>query len=700
VQNASIIPVADLTELQATGELERLAQEIAIHNIAYYTHNAPLISDSEYDALFKRNQDIEQRFPRLIRSDSPSHQIGAAPAENFSKIPHKIPMLSLANCFSPEELLSFLERAKRFLNLANTEELTLCAELKIDGLSFSARFESGTLVYAATRGDGYIGEDITCNMQTVLEFPTQLNLGAIPEILEVRGEVYMSHQDFALLNLEQNTAGLAPFANPRNAAAGSLRQLDRNITAKRRLRYFVYDIGETSAVPPAGHMELLQQLQQYGFVTNIESQLLGTFDALNHFYQQAMNKRSTLDYDIDGIVYKINNRSYQERLGFISRTPRWAIAYKFPAEQAKTTLQQIITQVGRTGNITPVAIFAEIKLNGVCVTRASLHNFDEISRKDVRVGDVITVQRAGDVIPQVVGVDLSARSANSQPYIIPESCPSCGSHLSKDAGAVALKCNAALTCPAQILRSLSHFTSRAAFNIEGLGPKQLQVLVNTNLIATPVDIFTLEERNRNSLTPLKNLERFGEKSVSNLFNNINKAKTINLDKFIYSLGIIHVGENTAKLLAKHYHSLKELQKRLSLEGLLEIDGIGIVVANSIIDFFNEDRNKQILEQLEAILTIKEVTIGTDSQLAGKTIVLTGSFTSMSRSEAKAKAENLMMKVSSSVSKNTDYVVAGEDPGSKLTKAKELGITILNEQEWLELIHETTTITHTTSSLSI
>ena len=666
-----------MTPQEAAAELARLAEEIAAHDRRYYQNDAPTISDAEYDALRRRNEALEQQFPDLIRPDSPSRRIGAAPAEKFAKVKHRLPMLSLGNAFSEEDIADFLQRIRRFLGLAEEEQTAFVAELKIDGLSFSARYENGKYVQGATRGDGETGEDITANLATIL--PARL-LDHPPEILEIRGEVYMSHADFAALNAREEK----PFANPRNAAAGSLRQLDSAITASRKLQYFVYGLGETSAPISDTQQGILTALTKYGFSVNPLSRIVTDTAEIMAFYQHIFTERPTLPYDIDGLVYKINRLDWQQRLGFVARAPRWAIAHKFPAEQAKTQLEDILIQVGRTGALTPVAALTPITVGGVVVSRATLHNEDEIARKDVRIGDTVVIQRAGDVIPQIVEVDIKQRPKNSAPYIFPHLCPACGSHAEREEGEVARRCTGGLICPAQAMERLRHFVSRDAFDIEGIGEKQIEAFYAAGWLKSPADIFQLKQHR----AELEEKEGWGQKSVDNLMQAIEARREIALDRFIYALGIRHIGEATAKLLARHYGTLDNLLATLSPEEITTLDGIGPKVAAAFIAFFEEPRNREVIAALmREVKTIPLPAIAASSAVSGKTVVFTGTLIKMTRAEAKARAEHLGAKVAGSVSAKTDYVIAGEDAGSKLKKATELGIVILSEDEWLQLIQK-------------
>ena len=689
------LPPEQLNEPQAEEELARLAKIISHHNHLYYQQAAPVISDNEYDTLFQRNLAIEQRFPSLVRDDSPSKHVGAPPAPAFAEVIHSVPMLSLANAFTEEDVSDFLTRIKRFLGFKESDPIALLCEPKIDGLSFSARFEKGRLITGGTRGDGTTGEDITANLRTVIAFPSKLTHPDIPEILEVRGEVYMAHEDFAALNESRQASGQPLFANPRNAAAGSLRQLDSSITASRRLRYFVYAWGEVSGKLGDTQKSSIATLESYGFIVNTPMQLCSTVAEIMEFYNKIGAQRDSLAYDIDGVVYKVNRLDLQERLGAVARSPRWAIAHKFPAEQARTVIERIIIQVGRTGALTPVAELTPVNVGGVMVSRATLHNQDEIERKDIRQGDTVTLQRAGDVIPQIISVDHSKRPTDSQKFIFPDHCPVCGSHIIREEGEAVTRCSAGLTCPAQALERLRHFVSKGAFDIEGLGEKQIEFFHSKNWISEPADIFTLEERDKTSLTPLRNQEGWGKKSADNLFVSIEKARTITLDRVIFSLGIRHIGEVTAKMLASHYETYEAWENAMlaaihadseAMQELCSIEGIGKVASETLADFFAEEKNLHTLRHLAEKITLlpyKPQRIA--SPVSGKTVVFTGTLSQVSRLEAKARAEQLGAKVAGSVSAKTDYVIAGEEAGSKLKKAEELGVKVLTEEQWLALI---------------
>ncbi len=697
--------VQDMSEAEARRELARLAMEIAYHDAKYYREDAPEISDAEYDALRRLNSEIEAAFPGLRRSDSPSLRVGAAPSSGFSKVRHARPMLSLANAFSDDDVRDFVARARRFLGLEDTVEVALVAEPKIDGLSASLRYEAGRFVVGATRGDGSEGEDITRNLRTLEDIPDQIE-GA-PDVLEVRGEVYMSRDDFFALNERQEANGAKPFANPRNAAAGSLRQLDPSVTAERPLKFFAYGWGEVSESFAATQSEALAAFEQWGFAINPLSSVCHSVEAALAVHADVLNQRATLPYDIDGIVYKIDRLDWQERLGMVSRAPRWAIAHKFPAEQAVTVLEDIVIQVGRTGALTPVAHLAPVTVGGVVVSRATLHNEDEIARLGVKIGDQVVVQRAGDVIPQIVEalVDQRGDGEGLRDFEIPERCPVCGSHAVREEGEVVRRCTGGLICPAQAEERMKHFVSRNAFDIEGLGAKHIVAFREDGLIATPGDIFRLRDKRE----VLETREGWGPQSVENLLEAIEERRKISFDRFIFALGIRQIGQATARLLARQYGSLSAWRtamekaagerasnpdelKKPELVGetfaeLCNIDQIGVSVADDLTAFFAEPHNRDVLEDLSQVLDVEtfEVADTSDSPVAGKTVVFTGTLETMTRSEAKARAEALGAKVAGSVSKKTDYVVAGPGAGSKAKKAEELEVPILTEEAWNALI---------------
>jgi DNA ligase (NAD+) len=698
-QTKPLIDVEALTKAQAKVELTRLALEIAMHDERYYQKDAPTVSDAEYDKLRKRSDAIEARFPELVTSESPSQKVGSQPSRAFAKVQHAVPMLSLGNAFSDEDVTDFVGRVRRFLNLPAEEFPDIVAEPKIDGLSLSLRYIDGELVTAATRGDGFEGEDVTANVRTIKDVPHKLKGKNIPAVCEVRGEVYMMREDFLALNKKQAEADDTVFANPRNSAAGSLRQKNVAITASRPLKFFAYAWGEMSEMPAPMQFKMVEWLGRAGFVINPLMTLCHSVDDLLAFYGKIGAERAALPYDIDGVVYKVDRLDWQQRLGFVSRSPRWAIAHKFAAEQATTVLEKIDIQVGRTGSLTPVARLAPVTVGGVVVQNATLHNEDEIARKDIREGDTIAIQRAGDVIPQVVSVLLDKRSKHSKPYSFPHTCPICGSHAVREEGEVVRRCVGTFICPAQAVERLKHFVSRLAFDIDGLGEKQIQEFYEEGRIMQPVDIFTLRKRDSRAEKKLADREGYGETSVRNLFDAIDARRTIPLHRFVFALGIRHVGEGNAKLLARHYHTIDHFREAMVAAGkgahadneayqeLTSIEGVGPIVAEAIVEFFAEQRNVKAMDDLLSELTevLPAEKARTDSPVAGKTVVFTGSLTKFTRDEAKAQAERLGAKVAGSVSKKTDYVVAGEDAGSKLTKAKELGVAVLSEDEWLSLI---------------
>jgi DNA ligase (NAD+) len=687
----SALAVEDLLPLDAAAELERLAREISAHDKAYHQNDAPTISDAEYDALRQRNDAIEQAFPELVRADSPSRRVGAAIRDGFAKVTHSRPMLSLANAFSGDDVVDFFQRIRRFLNLAESEPIEVMAEPKIDGLSIALRYESRRLVQAATRGDGSVGEDVTANIRTIKDIPDRLPKDA-PDIVDVRGEVYMAKADFLTLNRRQTVKGGKVFANPRNAAAGSLRQLDSNITAERALRFFGYAWGESSAPLGATMAEVRARFRDWGFHLNEPARLCGDAQEVLAYYQDVMAMRAELPFDLDGTVYKVNRLSWQDRLGAVSRAPRWAIAHKFPAERAETRLNAISIQVGRTGTLTPVANLEPVNVGGVMVSRATLHNEDEIARKDVREGDWVVIQRAGDVIPQVVEVILARRPEGAKAFVFPEICPECGSSAVREPGEVARRCTGGLICPAQAVERLKHFVSRDAFDIEGLGGRNIEQFWADGLIASPADVFRLAERR----DELAEREGWGEKSADNLVAALEERRRIELPRFIYALGIRQVGQATARLLAKNYGSLATLRAALveaaddqsdAYKSLIDIDGIGPGVAEDLLAFFREPHNRDVIDDLAALVDVEDFVVSeaSGSPVVGKTVVFTGTLETMGRNEAKARAEALGAKVAGSVSAKTDIVVAGPGAGSKLKKAEELGLTVMTEEEWLTLV---------------
>jgi len=691
-------PIESLSEAQARREHARLGEEIGAHDRRYYADDAPTVSDADYDALRRRYEAIEAAFPEFATPDSLTKKVGAAPSEKFAKVRHRVAMLSLGNVFRDVEVADFVTRVRRFLGFGPEAPLAVTAEPKIDGLSCSLRYVKGELVEAATRGDGFEGEDVTANVCTVGEIPKAL-AGAAPEILEVRGEVYMTHLDFAALNARRAQGGKTLFANPRNAAAGSLRQLDPAITAGRPLHFFAYAWGEVSTLPASTQMGMIAAFKDCGLPVNPLIVLCHSADELIAHYRRIEQMRARLGYDIDGVVYKVDSLALQNRLGFVSRSPRWAVAHKFPAEKATTVLRAIDIRVGRTGALTPTARLDPVTVGGVVVSNATLHNEDEIARKDIRIGDTVTVQRAGDVIPQVLGPILDKRPKNSKPYVFPSTCPICGSAAVREidpktgTADVVRRCTGGLVCAAQAVERLKHFVSRNAFDIEGLGEKQIEQFFRDGLIKTPADIFALKARDARSLQKLKDREGFGETSVQNLFRAIEERRTIPLNRFIFALGIRHVGETNARRLARYFGSFEALRStgRVATEGsearaeINNIEGFGEVVAEAIADFFAEKHNEDVLDALLAHVTpLPMEAIASTSRVAGKTVVFTGSLERMTRDEAKVMAERLGAKVAASVSKKTDLVVAGPGAGSKLAKAAELGIETMSEEDWLRL----------------
>jgi len=678
-------------------KIEKLRAEIARHDKAYHTMDAPLISDAAYDELRKKLEKYRQKFPQFF--DKNDDKVGGKTLDIFSKVKHAKPMMSLSNGFSREDIADFIERIKRFLGMdkvdlfSSDHDLDLFCETKIDGLSFSARFENGILVQAATRGDGEEGEDVTQNIKTIKNFPHKLNAKIPPKIFEVRGEIYMGKKDFEELNQRQEEQGAKIFANPRNAAAGSLRQLDSAITASRKLSYFAYGLGETSDdFICKSQNELHQKLKAFGFHSEPHSRLCRNLDEVMALYQEINDARYEFDYDLDGMVYKVNDFALQERLGFVARSPRFAIAHKFPAEKAKTEIENIVIQIGRTGALTPVAHLKPVNIGGVVVSRATLHNQDEIARKDIRIHDVVLIQRAGDVIPQVLEVDLAKRKNDSQPFYFPKHCPVCGADVVKIEDDVVLRCSGGLSCEAQLKETLKHFVSKDAFDITGLGKKQIEKFYDEGRIRSFADIFTLEEREKTSPDPLIKKLGWGEKSLQNLFFAINEKRQIPLEKFIYAIGIRHVGESTAKLLAQHFITYENFKRAMlsqkdsqEYNDFVALDGIGEKMADAILDYFRDPRSLQMVLDLEKELKIEDAKRKeSNSKFAGKSIIFTGTLAKMTRAEAKKRAEDLGMKVVGSVSSKTDFVVVGEDAGSKLKKAQELNLKILNEEEWLEM----------------
>ncbi len=696
-----------LTEAEATAELAHLAAEIARHDEAYHGNDAPEITDADYDALRRRNDALEAAFPALVRDDSPSKRVGAPVASGFSKVRHEAPMLSLGNAFDDEDVAEFDTRIRRFLGLKAEDPLAYTAEPKIDGLSLSLRYEKGQLKIAATRGDGQEGENVTRNALVVDDIPQKLT-GDAPDVLEVRGEVYMSHADFASLNERNEAADQKIFANPRNAAAGSLRQLDSKITASRPLKFFAYAWGVLTEPLADTQSGSVARLKALGFQTN---DLMGRFDSADELiahYRKIEAERASLGYDIDGVVYKVDDLDLQRRLGFVSRAPRWAIAHKFAAETAVTVLEGIDIQVGRTGALSPVARLKPVTVGGVVVSNATLHNEDYIAGlggdgqpiregRDLRIGDTVVVYRAGDVIPKVMDVELDRRPAEAEPYAFPDTCPECGSPAPREAGEAVRRCTGGMICPAQALERLKHFVSRSALDIDGLGAKQVEAFWKDGWVTNIADIFRLQENYGSGLSQLKNREGWGEQSASNLFAAIEDKRTIDMDRLIFGLGIRHVGETSARMLARSYDDWDAFiaamdeaaggaEDNPALEQLMNIDGVGATMATALVSFFADPAARAIVDDLTTQLTIKPLEAAqTDSPVVGKTVVFTGTLERMTRAEAKAGAEALGAKVAGSVSKKTDILVAGPGAGSKLKKAEDLGIETLTEDEWIARI---------------
>ena len=716
-------PVEDLTLEEAAAELAALAAEIAEHDRRYYAEDAPTVSDADYDALRLRNAAIEAAFPELVRADSPSVSVGVAPSGTFAQVRHARPMLSLDNVFSDGDVQDFVVSVRRFLNLRADEELAFTAEPKIDGLSMSLRYEGGELVTAATRGDGETGENVTANIRTIGDIPQRLPADA-PAVVQVRGEVYMRRDDFLALNARMTQEAGRTFANPRNFAAGSLRQKDVAVTRARPLKFFAYAWGEASEPLARTQYEAVERLGHWGFPINPHMTLCRSVEDMLARYRAIEADRASLPYDIDGVVYKVDRLDLQERLGFRSRSPRWAAAHKFPAEKATTLLRAIEIQVGRTGALTPVARLEPVTVGGVVVTNATLHNEDYIrgigndgqpirEGRDIRVGDTVTVQRAGDVIPQVLDIVIGQRPAGSAPYVFPDTCPACGSHAVREEGEAIRRCTGGLVCPAQAVERIRHFVSRNAFDIEGLGEKQIEFFFNNDKqsqrIRSPADIFTLKERQEalpatleGSMERLEKVDGFGDTSVRKLYAAIEERRQVPLHRFLFALGIRHIGETNAKRLARHYLSFKALREGASAavpsqgkgdpgnaewQELVGINGIGSTVAQALVEFLAEAHNTDALDSLLAQVTpLDEEPAGeVSSPVAGKTVVFTGGLERMSRDEAKAMAERLGAKVAGSVSKKTDLVVAGPGAGSKLKQASELGIEVIDEDQWFERI---------------
>jgi DNA ligase (NAD+) len=704
-------PVESLSPKQAKAEHARLEAEISAHDKRYYEHDAPTISDADYDALRRRYEALEARFPELQSLTSLTRKVGTAPSGKFKKVRHAVPMLSLGNAFTEEDVGDFVDRIRRFLRLGEKEHIVFTAEPKIDGLSCSLRYEKGRLAVAATRGDGSEGEDVTANIRTIKEIPHELKGRNVPDIFEVRGEVYMTRADFIALNKRQEREGKQLYVNPRNTAAGSLRQIDPSVTASRPLRFFGYAWGQASELPGGTQMDVVETLKRWGIPTNPLMKLCDSVEAMLKQYRSIEEKRAKLEYDIDGVVYKLNRIDWQGRLGFVSRTPRWAIAHKFAAEKATTTVKDIMITVGRTGALTPTAVLEPVNVGGVVVGMATLHNEDYIKGiggdgsairggADIRIGDTVRIQRAGDVIPQVLDVILDKRPKSAKPYQFPTTCPACGSHAVREtdpdtgkADAVR-RCTGGLICPAQAVERLIHFVSRNAFDIDGLGEKQIAFFFDEGWVKEPADIFTLETRNKR--IKLEEQEGFGELSVRNLFDAINARRKVPLNRFIYALGIRHIGETNAVRLARHYQNLKMLQAAFlkakpeeDYQELTNIGGIGEVVADAVVEFFKEKKNRGAIEALLEEIDVEPMeAVAKDSPVSGKTVVFTGALEQMTREEAKAMAERLGAKVAGSVSKKTDYVVAGPGAGSKLKDAQKHGVRVLSENDWFKLVGRT------------
>jgi len=693
----------EITREQAALELKRLADEIAHHDMLYYQEDRPEISDAEYDALRRRYEEIERRFPDLAPENAPTRRVGAPPSQKFEKVRHAVPMLSLSNVFEDDDVREFVDRIRRFLGLRPDDEVVVTGEPKIDGLSASLLYEDGVLKVGATRGDGQIGENVTANLRTIADIPQRFRGTGWPSMIEVRGEVFMTHEDFAAMNARQAEAGQQVFANPRNAAAGSLRQLDPSITASRPLKFIAYAWGAISEDVFETQYDAVQRFADWGFRINSPFERCRSVDEMLALYRRIEQDRANLGFDIDGVVYKVDRLDWQRRLGFVSRSPRWATAHKFPPERATTVLEDIIINVGRTGALTPAAKLKPVTVGGVVVSNATLHNEDEIARKDIRIGDTVIVQRAGDVIPQVLGPVLEKRPKNARPFEMPTVCPACGSKAVREinpktgrADAVR-RCTGGLICPAQAMERLEHFVSRGAFDIEGLGEKQVRAFYLDGIVTRPPDIFTLRAREEAGEISLTEREGWGEISVRKLLDAIDARRRIPLDRFIYALGIRHVGETTARLLARYYGSIDAFLAAMdaavdtasdAYRELTNINGIGEVVANAIVTFFAEEHNREVIAALLREVQPQSLErAAPTSPIAGKTVVFTGTLERMTRSEAKSRAEALGARVAGSVSARTDYVVAGPGAGSKLKAAEELKVTVLSEDEWLQLIGE-------------
>ena len=690
--------------------IKNLKNEIAKHDEAYHTKDAPIISDAKYDKLRKELELYKEEYPECFKDDEDN--VGGKVLENFSKIIHSKPMLSLSNGFNRQDIIDFIERVERFLgfdkkdkidlfNFNNKNDLDFFCEAKIDGLSFSARYENGVLIQASTRGDGKQGEDITQNLKTIKSFPQKLLTDNPPKIFEVRGEIYMSKDSFAQLNSRHEKENKKIFANPRNAAAGSIRQLDANITASRNLSYFAYGFGELSDdFKCESQSQFHKIIEEYGFNIDRTATKCSNINDIMDFYEKVADLRYELDYDIDGMVYKVNDFSLQQRLGYVARSPRFAIAHKFAAEKSKTKIEDIIIQIGRTGALTPVAILVPVNIGGVLVSRATLHNQDEIARKDVRIGDIVCVQRAGDVIPQVVSVDVDKRVEELPEFIFPKSCPVCNSQVIKIDDDVVLRCSGGLNCSAQLKESLKHFVSKDALDIVGLGKKQIENFFEEKRVQSFADIFNLQKIEETSNDPLRQKDGWGEKSVNNLFKAIDEKRNIELEKFIYAIGMRHIGISTAKVLATHFVSYKdflnilltlkdlsdeELEENSIFQDLVTIDGLGKKMIIAVLDYFRDERSLNMIRNLGEVINIIDHKVSESNlEYSGKTIIFTGTLINMTRAEAKKKAEDLGFKVVGSVSAKTNYIVAGEKSGSKLKKAQELGLKILDEKGWMEV----------------
>jgi DNA ligase (NAD+) len=701
------------TPLEAQAEHARLVAEIRAHDERYYQEDAPAVSDAEYDTLRKRLVAIEQKFPELVTAESPTQKVSGGVSEKFEKARHGVPMLSLDNAFDAGDVEDFVGRIRRFLNLKD-EEIAFSVEPKIDGLSANLRYEKGKLVIGATRGDGETGEDVTPNIRTITEIPQTLKGNNVPDLIEVRGEVYMAHADFRALNERQEKAGKPVYANPRNAAGGSLRQLDASITAERNLHFFAYAWGEASELPADTQSGIVKALAAWGFTVNPRMKTVHTVAEMLAFHAEIGEVRAKLGYDIDGVVYKVDRVDLQRRLGYVSRSPRWAIAHKFAAEQAFTVLNDIDIQVGRTGKLTPVAKLEPVTVGGVVVANATLHNEDFIhgvdshgnpvrDGNDIRIGDTVVVQRAGDVIPQIVRVVIEKRPKNARPFAFPEKCPACGSHAVREEGESDRRCTGGLICPAQAVERLRHFVSRGAMDIEGLGEKQIRAFFDWGLVKEPSDIFRIARDEEGSLTRLKNREGWGDLSAKNLFAAIDTARTRPVHRLLFGLGIRHIGDINAKRLLRHYGTIEALRDAANAarppedgnradkgneawQEMVDVSGIGSIVARAVVEFFQEPRNGAALDRLLKELTPEPMEqVAQDTAVAGKTVVFTGALERMTGDEAKAQAERLGAKVSGSVSKKTDIVVAGPGAGSKLKQASELGLKVMTEDEWLSLI---------------